>query len=93
MDRKIVAHARKAHWQVAHAKHDQNQPKSFPFPSQDKKQRNANTQYKTVGVQWFARVWSPLNRFPWWIMTQPENPTVSYCQPLAVIVNDMTMTL
>ena len=24
------------------------------------KQRNANTQYKTVGVQWFARVWFPL---------------------------------
>ncbi len=48
MDRKI-AHARKAHWLVAHAKHDQNQPKSFPFLSLDKKQRNANIVYSAFG--------------------------------------------
>jgi len=45
-----------------------------------------NTQYKTVGVQWFARVWFSLQLFPWWIQTQPENPTVSYCKTLPTIL-------
>ena len=44
-----------------------------------------NTQYKTVGVQWFAGVWFALQLFPRWIRTKPENPTVSYYQPLGEI--------
>ena len=44
-----------------------------------------NTQYKTVGVQWFAKVWFSHQLFPWWIGTCFENPTVSYCQPLCGI--------
>lgn len=50
----------------------------------------ANTQYKTVGVQWFARLWFSRQRFPRWIGTQPENPTVSYCQPLCGILRNHT---
>jgi len=50
------------------------------------KQPAHNTQYKTVGVQLFAGLWFSRQRFPRWIQTQPENPTVSYCQTLAVIV-------
>lgn len=42
-----------------------------------------NTQYKTVGVQWFAVLWFSRQPFPRWTRTQPENPTVSYCHPLA----------
>jgi len=44
-----------------------------------------NTQYKTVGVQWFAGVWFSLQHFCRWTRMQPENPTVSYCQPLEVM--------
>ena len=32
-----------------------------------------------------CKVWFPHQRFPRWIKTQPENPTVSYCQTLAKI--------
>lgn len=49
-----------------------------------------NTQYKTVGVQWFARHWFPRHRFPRWIRTRSENPTVSYCQPLCVVQKNTT---
>ncbi len=45
-----------------------------------------NTQYKTVGVQWFAVLWFSRQPFPRWTRTQPENPTVSYCHPLAFSV-------
>jgi len=31
--------------------------------NQKQKRPVANTQYKTVGVQWFARVWFPLQLF------------------------------
>ena len=49
-----------------------------------------NTQYKTVGVQWFASVWFSLQRFPLWIRTNFENPTVSYCQTLGASVKNDT---
>jgi len=45
-----------------------------------------NTQYKTVGVQWFAGVWFLLQLFPRWTSTRSEIPTVSYCQTLVVII-------
>lgn len=45
-----------------------------------------NTQYKTVGGQWFARLWFSRQRFPLWIGMHSENPTVSYCQTLPLIV-------
>lgn len=41
-----------------------------------------NKQYKTVGVQWIAGVWIPLRHSWRQLSTKPENPTVSYCQPL-----------
>ncbi len=41
-----------------------------------------NTQYKAVGVQWFAGLWFSHQLFPRWIQTHSENPTVSYFQPL-----------
>ena len=41
-----------------------------------------STQYKTVGVQWFAGVWFFRMHFLRWIQTRSENPTVSYCQTL-----------
>ncbi len=46
------------------------------------KSRPHNTEYKTVGVQWFAKLWFSRQPFPRWIQTHPENPTVSYCQPM-----------
>jgi hypothetical protein len=49
-----------------------------------------NTQYKTVGVQWFAGVWFSHQRFSRWTGTHSENPTVSYCQPLGGILQDKT---
>jgi len=36
-----------------------------------------------VGIQWFERVWLPLQHSSRWTSSQPENPTVSYCQTLA----------
>ena len=45
-----------------------------------------NTQYKTVGVQWFAGLWFSLRLFCRWTGTHSENPTVSYCKPLATSV-------
>ena len=42
----------------------------------------ANTQYKTVGVQWFAWLWFPHQRLTRWKQTRSENPTVSYCKTL-----------
>jgi hypothetical protein len=39
------------------------------------KEAQCLTQYKTVGVQWFARVWFPIQFFPRLIRTQPESPT------------------
>jgi hypothetical protein len=44
------------------------------------------TQYKTDGVQWFARVWFSRQLFCRWTGTQPENPTVSYCQTLCFML-------
>ena len=52
-----------------------------------------NTQYKTVGVQWFARVWFSLQLFPRWIQTRSENPTVLYCQTLYASVEPCRDTL
>jgi len=46
----------------------------------------ANTQYKTVGVQWFASICSRINFLQRWIQTRSENPTVSYCQTLPAIL-------
>ncbi len=34
----------------------------------------ANTQYKTVGVQWFARLWFSHQRFPRWIQNALRKP-------------------
>ena len=39
-----------------------------------------NTQYKTVGVQWFASNCFSNQLFQRWIQTRSENPTVSYCK-------------
>lgn len=36
------------------------------------KARTANTQYKTVGVQWFADVWFSNQLLPRWIQTRPR---------------------
>ena len=44
--------------------------------------QGAHTQYKTVGVQWFASICFSRQRSCRLTRTQPENPTVSYCQPL-----------
>lgn len=44
-----------------------------------------NTQYKTVGVQWFASICFSNQLFQRWIRTRSENPTVSYCQPLGAM--------
>ena len=50
----------------------------------------ANTQYKTVGVQWFASICSRINFLQRWIQTRSENPTVSYCQTLCATLKDDT---
>jgi hypothetical protein len=44
-----------------------------------------NTQYKTVGVQWFTGLSFPRQRFPRWIVTNSANPTVSYRKTLAAV--------
>ena len=44
--------------------------------------QGAHTQYKTVGVQWFASICFSFQLFQRWMRTRSENPTVSYCQPL-----------
>ena len=46
----------------------------------------ANTQYKIVGVQRFARVWFSYQHSCRWTGTQPENPTVSYFKTLCGIL-------
>ncbi len=55
---------RQAHCLVAQADTQPKPAKELALPTQRliiiNKARNANTQYKTVGVQWFARVWFPL---------------------------------
>ena len=38
----------------------------------------ANITYPKLAVQWFASVWFSRQRFPRWIRTQSEYPTVSY---------------
>ncbi len=79
---------RQAHCLVAQADTQPKPAKELALPTQRliiiNKARNANTQYKTVGVQWFARLWFSYQLFPRWIRTRSENPTVSYCQTLCV---------
>jgi len=55
---------------------------SYPMVTQDTLPA-ANTQYKTVGGQWFASICFSNQLFQRWIRTRSENPTVSYCQTLA----------
>lgn len=50
----------------------------------------ANTQYKTVGIQWFAWLRFPRQLFPRWIRTRSENPTVSCCQTLFLMPKTKT---
>jgi hypothetical protein len=51
------------------------------------------TQYKTAGVQWFNCICSIINFLQRWVQTPSENPTVSYCQTLSVVLKKETSTV
>jgi len=56
-----------AHWLVALVNPRPKPAKELACPitrTDRNNARNANTQYKTVGVQWFAGVWFPVQLFP-----------------------------
>jgi hypothetical protein len=62
---------------------------NYGIIQEDVKRKTAyNTQYKTVGVQWFASICFSIQLFQRWIQSRSANPTVSYRQPLPTITSN-----